>query len=113
MSILPNLLTSFSHTCLPSTVKQASVPVLQNVHTCLPSVQHDAEASVTSAPPGFGYRFAPVPESFAFHCSLPSVPTHRATTSLPSTEVTKILLPHTTGVQAPMPGILNFQTTFL
>src|SRR4029077_19643659 len=64
-------------------------------------------------PAGFVYRFAPVPESFAFHFPWPSVPTHRITTSLPSTEVTKILSPHTTGVQAPMPGILNFQTRFL
>src|SRR4051812_46462459 len=108
---LPYLLRSTSQTFLPSTVKHARAPLLALAHTCLPSVIHDGDASDTSAPEGFLYRLAPVFETFSFHFSLPSVPMHITTMSSPSTEVTKILSPHTTGVPAPMPGILTFQTT--
>ena len=103
-----------SHTGLPSTVKQARLPLPAKAQTCLPSVEHDAEASDTSAPDGLRYRFAPCSESFCFHFSLPSVPTHRAPRSVAVDRGDEDLVaPDARACTAPMPGILNFQTTFL
>src|SRR5438045_587986 len=104
MRYLPYFWRSAVHTGLPpSTPKHARVPLLAPAQTCLPSVMHDGDASDTSAPDGLPYRFLPVPESFSFHFSLPSVPMHMSTMSSPSTEVTKIFSPHTIGVDEPIP----------
>ena len=100
---LAELATSTAATRLPSIVKQASAPLPAKAQTCLPSVEQEAEASDTSAPPGFGYRFAPVPDSFSFHFSWPSVPTQRTHVRAVH-RGRKIRSPHTTGVRPRSPA---------
>src|SRR5215218_4271550 len=92
----------------PSTVQQASTPVVKKAQTYLPSVQGEGEAESPSSP-----RTTRLPdERTCFHFCLPSVLMQSSTRSASSTLVTKIRSPHTTGEAPPRPGSSNFQAMF-
>src|SRR6266545_5090646 len=103
----------FSQTRPPSKSWQLSLPArLPPTYdqTCLPSVLHEAVASLAFSGP---FCEPPVLVSVFRHRSLPSVPTHKRTTSSPASEVRKMRSPQTHGVDSPRPGMGHFQTTFL
>src|SRR5688500_2976798 len=97
-------------TSLPLKSRHASSPVPTKNQTCLPSVDGDADDPFPSSPRAFA---RPLPTTFR-QISLPSVPTHRATSwSRSSPLVRKMWSPQTHGVAPLIPGMGSFQSTFL
>src|SRR5262245_30169565 len=89
---------------------QATSPLPTKNQTCLPSVDGDGEAVFPSS---FFAARPPLPNGTR-QISFPSVPMHMPTVAfVSSTEVRKILLPQTHGVELPSPGSLSFQRRFL